>query len=472
MLSEIRIVIAMAMVHITSSSDSGATDGASTPPPRLRRRARAILAGVCGLALACTGAVAVAPAASAQTGSVSDNGFTHPDFYTPPAELPGGAPGQLIRSEPMALAFDGLPGFWQGDAQRVMYTSIGARGGEVPVTGTYIRSSKPAPGGERPLAVVAPGTQGAGDQCAPSRNFETGLNVATSPPSISPGYEAIAAWMLVDRGFDVLVTDYEGLGTPGQHTYVHRDSQAHAVLDGARTAIAASDGGLNPESPVVVTGYSQGGGAAAAAAEAAADYAPDLNIKGVNASAAPLDLRATLKQVDGNLISGVIGYAINSFVAAEPSLQTVLDEELNDAGKRMLADTANQCIGDSILTYPLRNTQDFSKTGESLDQIIERRPELSELLDGQKLGEKAPQVPVRLQGNLNDDVIPYEPINNAAATWCAGGTAVDFVTDGLPPIVPRSAINHLTPYLTQANAVNDYLVGRVLDQPAPQNCAV
>jgi alpha-beta hydrolase superfamily lysophospholipase len=461
----------MTMVHITSSSDSGVADGAASPRSALRRGARGVLAGVCGLALACTGAVAVAPAASAQTGSVSDNGFTHPDFYAPPSELPGGDPGQLIRSEPMGLAFDGLPGFWQGDAQRVMYTSIGARGGEVPVTGTYIRSSKPAPGGDRPLAVVAPGTQGAGDQCAPSRNLETGLNVATSPPSISPGYEAVAAWTLVDRGFDVLVTDYEGLGTPGQHTYVNSDAQAHAVLDGARGAIAASDGRLSPESPVVVTGYSQGGGAAAAAAEAAPDYAPDLNLKGVNASAAPLDLRATLKQVDGNLIAGVIGYAINSFLATDPSLQTVLDEELNDAGKRLLADTANQCIGDSILTYPLRSTSDFSKSGESLDQIIERRPELSELLDSQKLGEKAPQVPVRLQGNLNDDVIPYEPIKNGAASWCAGGTAVEFVTDGLPPIVPRSAINHMTPYLTNINTVNDYLVDRVLDRPAPQNCA-
>ena len=462
----------MTMVQITSSSGADALAGAAKSPSTLRRGARGILAGLCGLALACTGAVATAPAASAQTGSVSDDGFTHPDFYTPPVDLPGGDPGKLIRSEPMGLALDGLPGFWQGDAQRIMYTSVGARGGEVPVTGTYIRSTKPAPGEERPLAVVAPGTQGAGDQCAPSRNFESGLNVATSPPSISPGYETIAAWLLVDRGFDVVVTDYEGLGTPGQHTYVHRDSQAHAVLDGARSAIAASDGRLSPDSPVVVTGYSQGGGAAAAAAEAAADYAPDLNLKGVNASAPPLDLRATLNQVDGNLITGVIGYAINSFLAVDPGLQTVLDEELNDAGKRMLADTANQCIGDSILTYPLRNTREFSKSGESLDQIIERRPELRSLLEGQKIGDKAPQVPVRLQGNRNDDGLPYEPIKNAAASWCAGGTDVDFVTDELPPIIPGSAINHLTPYLTRVNEVNDYLVGRVLDQPAPQNCAV
>lgn len=443
--------------------------GASLPSSALRRGLRTIAAGTCALALAGTGAAAMAPTASAQ--SVSDNGFTHPDFYAPPAELPGGETGQIVRSEPMHLALDGLPGLWKGDAQRVMYTSVGARGGEVPVTGTYIRSTVPAPDGERPLAVVAPGTQGAGDQCAPSRNFETGINVATSPPSLSPGYEALAAWTLVDRGFDVLVTDYEGLGTPGQHTYVHSDAQAHAVLDGARSAIAASDGRLSPESPVVVTGYSQGGGAAAAAAEAAPEYAPELNLKGVNASAPPLDLRATLKQVDGNLIAGVIGYAVNSFVAAEPELETVLDEELSDAGRHMLDQTANQCIGDSILTFPLKSTNEFTATGESLDQIIERRPELRELMDSQRLGQKAPAVPVRLQGNLNDDVIPYEPIKNAAATWCAGGTDVEFVTDGLPPIVPRSAINHMTPYLTNINTVNDYLVDRVLDRPAPQNCA-
>ena len=411
----------------------------------------------------------MAPAASAQ--SVSADGLTHPDFYAPPSELPEGPSGQLIRSEPMNLVLDGVPGAWQGDAQRVMYTSVGAAGGEVPVTGTYIRSHKDAPGIERPLAVVAPGTQGAGDQCAPSRSFEYGFTAATNPPSVAAGYEAIAAWTLVDRGFDVLVTDYEGLGTPGQHTYVNSDAEAHAVLDGARAAVGASDGRLTAESPVVVTGYSQGGGAAAAAAETAPTYAPDLNLKGVNASAPPIDLRETLRTVDGNLISGVIGYAINSFVAADPSLEKILDEELNPAGQRMLADTANQCIGDSILTYPLRHTNDFSRTGESLDQIIERRPELRELIERQRIGNKTPDAPVRIQGNLHDDVIPYEPVKQTAGAWCSRGANVEFVTDGLPPIIPRSAINHLTPFLTNQHQVNDYLVDRVLDRSAPSNCS-
>lgn len=459
------------MIHITSTSNDRPASGSGREGSGtvLRRGIRGLVAGACGLALAATGAVTVAPAASAQ--SVSADGLTHPDFYAPPAELPGGEPGQVIRTAPMNLALDGVPGVWSGDAQRVMYTSIGAAGGETPITGTYIRSTKAAPGGERPLAVIAPGTQGAGDQCAPSRSFEYGLTAATNPPSLAAGYEELSAWTLVDRGFDVLVTDYEGLGTPGQHTYVHSDAQAHAVLDGARAAVAASDGRLSPTSPVVITGYSQGGGAAAAAAEAAPEYAPDLNIKGVNASAPPVDLRETLKQVDGNVIAGVIGYAVNSFVAAEPSLQTVLDEELNDAGRQMLEKSAHECIGDSILSFALRHTTEFTKTGESLDQVIERRPELRELMASQKLGTKAPQVPVRLQGNLHDDVIPYEPIKHAAETWCAGGTAVDFVTDGLPSILPRSSINHMAPFVTNTNAVNDYLVDRVLDKPAPTTCS-
>ena len=36
---------------------------------------------------------------------------------------------------------------------------------------------------------------------------------------------------MVARGFAVVMTDYEGLGTPGVHTYVNRVAEADAMLD-------------------------------------------------------------------------------------------------------------------------------------------------------------------------------------------------------------------------------------------------
>ena len=86
----------------------------------------------------------VAPAASAQ-GPSNDPA---PAFYQPPAELPDGA-GTFIKSEPFPLAgaippipgaehlSDGA-GALSTDAQRIMYTSVGSRGQQIAVTGTYL----------------------------------------------------------------------------------------------------------------------------------------------------------------------------------------------------------------------------------------------------------------------------------------------------------------------------------------------
>lgn len=426
-----------------------------------------VLAGSAASALLAAGALAAAPA---QAQSVSQDGLTHREFYAPPAELPQ-EPGQLVKAEPMGMIAQGIPGVWNADAERIMYTSVGASGEIVPVTGVYLKNNRPPlGGGPRPLAIIAPGTHGAGDQCAPSRAMEYGVNFATDTMSASTGFEAISAWALLDRGFDVVVTDYEGLGTPGQHTYVNNVAEAHAVLDAGRAAIAHSDGHLAADAPVVVTGYSQGGGAAARTAEIESTYAPELNIRGVNVGAPPVNLAATLSEIDGSLIVGAVGYALNSFLATNPELLPLLEEHLNEAGVAAVERTANQCIGDSILTDAMRSTAQWTKSGQPAQDVLLNIPEARAVIDSQRIGDAAPQVPVRLQGNVNDDVIPFQPIQEVGGAWCAAGSDVQFIAEGTPPIFPGMAINHGLPYLTHVTEGNNYLVDRVLGVPAPSNC--
>ena len=58
-----------------------------------------------------------------------------------------------------------------------MYRSTDAQGNPDAVTGTYFEPDVPWPGnGPRPLIVYGPGTQGQGDQCAPSRLFNQGIH--------------------------------------------------------------------------------------------------------------------------------------------------------------------------------------------------------------------------------------------------------------------------------------------------------
>ncbi|WP_180965740.1 lipase family protein [Corynebacterium xerosis] len=123
--------------------------------------------------------------------------------------------------------------------------------------GTVLSSwSRTSPGehaGQRPTVVVAPGTVGQADKCAPSVTYgELG------------GGQISQVQPLLGQGFRVVVSDYIGLGAPGVHTYANRLDQGQTFLDAARAGLAID--GLPADSPVAFWGYSQGGGATASAA--------------------------------------------------------------------------------------------------------------------------------------------------------------------------------------------------------------
>jgi len=162
------------------------------------------------------------------------------------------------------------------------------------VTGVVFEPKVPWNGpGERPTIVYAPGTRGAGDQCAPSRAY-----VAPSAGDRNQNFDAAAGLydFALSQGVRVVVTDYIGLGTPGHHSYVNNIEEAHAVLDAARAGLKLA--GAPATAPVGFAGYSQGGGAAAAAGEYAASYAPELNVKGTFAGAPPADLFDVMRAVE------------------------------------------------------------------------------------------------------------------------------------------------------------------------------
>ena len=240
---------------------------------------RSVVSSVAVAATVFTGAIQLAAAANADPvtgncgfppGDIYAHEFQcnrYGEFYTPPDPLPAGASGNLIRHEPMRLVYEpsGQLGSWVATGTRIMYQSTDATGHPDVVTGTYFEPYNAWPGkGPRPLIVYGPGTQGQGDQCAPSRQFNQGIH--WSPyADLMVNYEGAFVNTMVDRGFAVLMTDYEGLGTIGvTHTYVSRLSEGHAMLDAARVARKLPGTSLTPDGPVAFWGYSQGGGAAGA----------------------------------------------------------------------------------------------------------------------------------------------------------------------------------------------------------------
>jgi acetyl esterase/lipase len=155
---------------------------------------------------------------------------------------------------------------------RVLYRSESIAGDPIAVSGVIAVPEGDAPAGGRPVLTWAHGTTGIADACAPS------LDAAGAVDLLTP---------FLDRGFVVVATDYEGLGTPGRHPYVAGESEGRGTLDIVRAArqldVGASD-------TVVIWGHSQGGHAALFANQLAAGWTPELRVVGTVAGAPPSQL--------------------------------------------------------------------------------------------------------------------------------------------------------------------------------------
>ncbi|HLS76754.1 MAG TPA: lipase family protein [Nocardia sp.] len=434
----------------------------------MQRRIRtcsAALATAVGLSVAAL----IAPQAAASPPGVPAPVGPWGSFYDPPSVLPGSAPGDVIREEPMSLALS-VPsptGAFPGSARRIMYRSVDDDGNPLAVTGTYFEPSTPwAGGGPRPLISLASGTIGEGRQCAPSIAMSSLLHYRP-PLDLSIAYEQFAVDYLLTQGIAVVFTDYVGLGTPGPHPYGNRAASARAVIDAARAAQRLPGTSLDPSGPVGFWGYSQGGHAAGAAAELQPSYAPELNVAGTYAGAPPVKLDDTLARAEGSTLIGAVGYYLNGVVRTDPEIAPVLDRVLNDEGKAMVATTGDQCVAQTLLTYSFQRTSQWTTTGESLGAAVVGDPVGARVVADQALGNLTPGAPVLLAINVNDDAVPYERVHELAGIWRSRGVPVTLHTLTIPPILPGTAAGHGIPEFTHVPTAAAWMVDRFHGLPVP-----
>lgn len=425
--------------------------------PRGMRRIATVL-GAC-LAAAVTSGVAASAAPA--------------DFYEVPASALGGAPGTVVDTQPYPplLSIPNQQGPWPSGAQRIMYRTTDAHGAATAASGTYFDASLPWIGaGPRPLVVLGPGTQGQGDQCAPSRLFQDGIHY-NAPLDFAVEYEVLQVHALLSRGIDVVVTDYQGLGTAGMHSYVDRRAQGHAMLDAARAVKALPGSRIGDDNPIGFWGYSQGGGAAASAAEMQPSYAPDLDVRGTYAGGPPADLRTVAAALDGGLATGLLGYAVNSIYAGYPETRADIDGALAPAGRQALDEIAAQCVPETIARYGLHRTTEWTKDGRSLAELIDALPSVSAVVDEQRIGRSTPGSPVLIVQGRNDDLIPHNQATRLAADWCAQGATVEFRTEEIPPIAPGFVVGHGLPMVSGLPSALDWMTDRFDGVPARSGCS-
>ncbi|GAA0452276.1 lipase family protein [Streptomyces sp. NPDC046215] len=351
------------------------------------------------------------------------------------------APGDIVSSAP--TSFHPLPG--QPTLTRswhITYRSTTAKGAPNVVSGTVI---VPQDGrkGPRPLITYAVGTVGLADKCAPSAGFPNGTTL-----------EANLIQQLTLRGWAVAVTDYEGLGTPGDHTYVVGRSAGHAVLDAARAALRLPEAGLGKDSPVGIMGYSQGGQASSWAAELHDSYAPELNLKGTATGGVPADLLRTAEYNDGGIGAGLILMAAVGQNAAHPELD--LDKYLNDRGRFYVDFLRKNCVAVSAVAGLFKRISDVTVTNPLSEADWQR------VLRSSALGSHAPSRPVYLYHGVIDELIPYGVGKQLRADWCAKGGAVQWKS------LPLG--EHVLGVITESIPAANWLADRFADKRTTGNC--
>ncbi|MGL4306343.1 MAG: lipase family protein [Mycobacteriaceae bacterium] len=417
--------------------------------PQIKKRliTLAIIVTLSGYALPAT----AEPVASEATPQL----FSDQEFYLPPAGFAHEPAGKLLRvdetkSYPPIPGFESTTGF---TATRIMYRSSSRTQETNAVTGTLFIPASPWTGpGDRPLIAYGHPTAGIHDRCAPSLHFSHGDFTGTH----SNYLDGITILPLLNRGYAVVATDYEGLGTPGAHTFVDLDSEGYALLDSLRAANQFIRNNGDTVGKLGLWGYSQGAQAVGGAIELQRSYAPELNISAAYAGSPPSD--PFNSKLDGHPAEIMFtAYTLVGLKASYPSITERIDSVLTPYGQAVLNDFSEICLLDAIAKGSETSLKDIFKEGLSITEVINKYPDMSEKFVNMKMGYRAPnpKTSILLGIGTGDGLNTMEAVQNNADGWRKFGADVEIYTESL-------GIDHATSGLVQMPYAFDWLDSKLL----------
>jgi Secretory lipase len=362
-------------------------------------------------------------------------------FYQPPSPLEDGEPGEVLRAEPVDAYL--VPGLrLRARAWRILYRSTSATGTPTAVSGTVL-----VPRGKarraRPLIGYAIGTHGIGDAAAPSRLLPRGLE-----------WEAGMMAMALARGWALAITDYEGLGTRGDHTYMVGRALGPNVLDAMRAARLLRPSDLPIDGPAAIIGYSEGGAAAGWAAQLQPEYAPEVQLRGVVAGAAAADVETAGPSLDGSFFSFFIAYGGIGYAAAYPDLE--LDPYLTPGARAQIGALRDSSVFEAMLRGPRR-----MRAGDLTDPNVLELPEWKARLRENQLGTIKPTAPVLLHHARRDQIVSFTQSINLRNDWQRLGADVRLY-------MTRGGFDHISGAVAGTPVALEWLarrLGRASDVP-------
>jgi pimeloyl-ACP methyl ester carboxylesterase len=293
-------------------------------------------------------------------------------------------------------------------AWNVIYVSEGADGELEYVSGEIYVPLLPSHT-ERKLMIWATGTTGTQDSCAPSRNELYGM---ADGPRV-PGIETFLA-----RGYVVVMSDYQGSGTPGPTAYLQGAQQAMASFDIARAARNLPEAMVGTN--IGIYGFSQGGQTALWAAHIVDEYAPEFNLVGaVPLAPASRHLDLSFYDLDIPVNSGYFIMRMAGLQVGHPELK--LSDILTDAGLEQLTAQSWGCY--EIFESAAQMNEPYAKP-ETLEPGTAWRAWLEENDEFLPIDSSIPFL--MIQGDVDVDV-PVELTRDVLTDLCEQGSQVNYI---------------------------------------------
>lgn len=367
-------------------------------------------------------------------------------FYAPPEPLPPGAPGEIIKTEPISTNNANV------QAWRVMYHSRDVNGNDIAVTGMFAAPVASASPDGLPLLALAHGTEGLGRQCAPS------LDPWGLPPIVGDflSFPDSTVLPFVQAGYAVTATDYQGLGAPGDASYFVGKVEAQNVFDSIRAIRRFDPIRLNDET--YVWGHSQGGHSVAFAAQLAHEIAPDIQLQGIILAAPATQLKGLVDTVLGpNTPSVMTGIAASVAASWSQSYHLPLDSVFTSKGLEQAPSLYQECVMGAVLAF---NSQP-PKTYYFIDPTT-----TSPWSDTMWLN--TPQAllypaPLFVAQGTADTVVAPQTTESFVGELCKAGNTVLFLK--------YPGADHLGVMKASNADVLAWLGARLRQEPAPSNCS-
>ena len=338
-------------------------------------------------------------------------------FYDPPPGFQHAAPGTLLRSRDVELAFFGLIP-QKFTATQLLYRTTDMTGAPEATVTTVIAPAERGPEKVCPVVSYQCAIDAVTSRCFPSYALR---RWALAPGAIAQ-FEFFLISAVLAEGWAVSVPDHEGphgaWGTPYEPGY--------RILDGLRAALSSEQLGLSPSAPIGLWGYSGGGLATAWAAEMSGSYAPDLNIVGAVLGSPVADLGHAFRRLNGSFYAALPAMVVAALSHVYPELDRIIQEHATDEGKAMLVRVENMTTAHAVLRLI---GMDMGKlVDRPLNEILDM-PEVRQVFDSIRLGTAVPTPPVLIVQAVHDRIVSVEDIDELTDTYRSGGASVTYHRD-------------------------------------------